>query len=680
MKTVFKYLAPYKFRMAFGLFLKAVGTLAELVLPLIMAYMIDEIAPTGKVETVIIFGVLMLGCAFIAWGGNVAANRMASKVARDTTEKLRRDLFRKTLYLSARQSDFVTVPSLVSRLSSDTYNVHQMIGMMQRLGVRAPILLIGGVAMTFIIDPVLALVLLASVPVLTIIVIIVSKKGSSLYTNLQKSVDGMVRKVRDDYTGIRVIKALSKTEYESDEFKIINDKVVKNETKAGITMGVTNPLLNMILNLGMTLVVLVGAYRVLYNHVQVGEIIAFTSFFTIILNAVISVSRIFVNLSKGNASAKRIEEVLLMPQDLIANIILKETQKKDYVDSSVNNGNGKTDEILCGREDGNLSLERKWRRQLRLNRKKGKQETTSYEDLSRGNKLINEQKPNKKETEDKIVCKDDAKSIAISSENKAAAEDYVILFDNVSFSYDESALSEAKYTIKNLSFGLKKGESLGIIGATGSGKSTIVSLLLRFYDVSKGGIYVDGVNIKNYEEKELRKKFGVVFQTDFLMASSIKENIDFKRDLKEEDLKNAAEYAKASDFIEALKEGYDSKLTARGANFSGGQKQRLLIARALAGSPQIIILDDSSSALDYKTDALLRKTLLQKFPQTTVIMIAQRISSVRFADKILLMDKGEKVAFGSDKELMQTCELYRSIYNSQHNRSSKTGNRTGDNI
>ncbi len=563
MKTVFSYLSSYKARMAFGLFLKAVGTFAELVLPLIMAYMIDDVAPTQNALALSLWGAAMLVCAVAALVGNVTANRMASRVARDTTTRLRNDLFAKILSLSARQIDEVTLPSLVSRLSSDTYNVHNMIGMMQRLGIRAPILLVGGVALTFTVDPVLALVLLFTVPVLTIIVVFVSKRGIGLYTRLQRSVDSMVRKVRDDYTGIRVIKALSKTEYESETFRKINEEVVANETKAGVTMGVTNPLMNAVLNLGMAAVIFVGAYRVSAGRVKVGDIIAFTSYFTIILNAVISVSRIFVNFSKGGASAKRIGAILELPRDLIP-----------------------------------------------------------------------------------------------VPEEKKAEDDAFIRFDHVSFSYNGAP------ALTDISFSLKKGESLGVIGATGCGKSTLVALLLRFYDVDKGKITIDGKDVRAYGA-ELCEKFGVVFQSDFLMAASVKENIGFERELTDEQIERAAEYAKADKFIRAH-EGYEGMLTARGANFSGGQKQRLLIARALASSPEILVLDDSSSALDYKTDAQLRKTLLQNLPETTIIMIAQRISSVKFADKILVLDGGKAVGLGSDEELMRTCEVYRRIYASQH--------------
>lgn len=563
MKKLIAYLSAFKWRMLGGFCIKVVGTVAELFLPVIMAYMIDDVAPTRSVLALSLWGVGMLAVAVAAWAGNVIANRMASRVARDTTERIRSDLFAKTLSLSARQTDAETVPSLVSRLSTDTYNVHNMVGMMQRIGVRAPILLVGGVALTFTVDPMLALILLVTVPFLVVISVFVAKKGIRLYTRLHASVDGMVRKVRDDYTGIRVIKALSKTEHESESFHKINATIVRNETTANLTTSVSNPIMNVVLNLGMTAVIFFGAYRIAGGQTEPGALVAFTSFFTIILNAVISVSRVFVELSRGSASAKRIAEVLDMPADLLP-----------------------------------------------------------------------EQCP-------------------------ADTSGALIRFENVTFSYGGAP------ALQDISFSIKKGELLGVIGATGSGKSTLVSLLLRFYDATEGAVYVDGKNVKSYEKAELCKKFGIVFQNDFLMASSVRENIDFERGLSDEDVGQAAEYARAADFIREH-EGYGGILTARGGNYSGGQKQRLLIARALAAKPEILILDDSSSALDYRTDASLRKTLLENLSETAVVMIAQRISSVRFADHILVLDGGKMVGFGTDEQLMRTCETYRRIYRSQH--------------
>ncbi len=563
MRKLLSYLARCKGRMFAGFVLKIAGSVAELFLPLIMAHMIDDVVPTRSVLALSLWSAGMFLVAVIAWAGNVIANRFASKVARDTTERLRADLFSKTLGLSARQTDEATLPSLVSRLSTDTYNVHTMLGMVQRMGVRAPILLIGGVALTFTVDPVLALVLLVTVPFLALVSAFVAKKGVGLYTNLQESMDKMVRKVRDDHTGIRVIKALSKTERESRSFAAVNDEIVRNETRASVITGVTNPVMTAVLNIGMTAVIFLGAYRVAAGRVQVGDLLAFTSFFTVMLNAVIAVGRIFVEISRGSASARRIAAVLDLPPELLP-------------------------------EEGEPD------------------ESGAY-----------------------------------------------IRFDGVTFSYRGAP------ALEDISFSVKKGESLGIIGATGSGKSTLVSLLLRFYDPDCGAVYIGGKDVRSYGKEELSKKFGVVFQNDFLMAASVRENIDFERGLADEEVERAAEYAHAEKFI-AAHEGFGGMLTARGSNFSGGQKQRLLIARALAASPEILVLDDSSSALDYKTDALLRKTLFESLPDTTVVLIAQRISSVRFCDHILVLDGGKMVGFGTDEELMRSCDEYRRIYRSQH--------------
>lgn len=317
MITLGHYLKPYSKRIALGTVIKIVGTITELFLPWILSYMIDEVAPEKNVARIFLWGAVMLACAVVALLGNITANRMASKVARDTTESMRFDLFDKTLNLSARQTDGFAMPSLVSRLSSDTYNVHNMIGMIQRLGIRAPMLLIGGIVVTFMVEPVLALVLLATMPFLVLLAVLVAKKGTSLYTKLQKTVDTMVRKIRDIYSGIRVIKALSRTEYEKKSFETINKNVSSSETRAGLTTGVTNPIMNLFLNLGMTAVILVGAYRVSAGLTKAGQIIAFMTYFTLMLNAVISVGRIFVMYSKGIASSRRICEVLNAPADLL---------------------------------------------------------------------------------------------------------------------------------------------------------------------------------------------------------------------------------------------------------------------------------------------------------------------------------------------------------------------------
>ena len=568
MITLGHYLKPYSKRIALGTVIKIVGTITELFLPWILSYMIDEVAPEKNVARIFLWGAVMLACAVVALLGNITANRMASKVARDTTESMRFDLFDKTLNLSARQTDGFAMPSLVSRLSSDTYNVHNMIGMIQRLGIRAPMLLIGGIVVTFMVEPVLALVLLATMPFLVLLAVLVAKKGTSLYTKLQKTVDTMVRKIRDIYSGIRVIKALSRTEYEKKSFETINKNVSSSETRAGLTTGVTNPIMNLFLNLGMTAVILVGAYRVSAGLTKAGQIIAFMTYFTLMLNAVISVGRIFVMYSKGIASSRRICEVLNAPADLL-------TEEIDLEGSS---------EADSGRAQ--------------------------------------------------------------------------IRFEHVSFSYDGGKV------LDDVSFSIGKGETFGIIGATGSGKTTIIMLMMRFYDADEGNIYIDGRDIRTFDKKELRRRFGVVFQNDFLFSDTVRNNVDFHRGISDGELEKALKFAQA-DFIFGNDEGLNYGLAAKGANFSGGQKQRLLVARALSGEKDVIVLDDSSSALDYKTDAALRKALKENFSDKTIIMIAQRISSVRHADKILVLDNGKAAGLGSDEELRESCPLYGEILRSQ---------------
>ncbi len=565
MKHLYEYLKPYFPRMTLGFIIKFSGSIMDLLLPWILSYMIDTIAPQQNISLILKWGFIMVLCAVVAVVTNIVANRMASWVATQCTRKIRHDLFTKISYLSCAQVDYYTIPSLESRLTSDTYNVHNFISRIQRLGIRAPILLLGGIIITLMLEPVLASVLIAILPFIGILVFNVSKKGIPLYTNLQKGVDDMVRTVRENITGIRVIKALSKTDHERERFREINGEVARRETTAGITMSITNPMMNLFLNLGLTLVIIVGAYRVNAGLTQTGKIMAFLTYFTIILNAMLSITRMFVLMSRGSASANRIAEILDCPTDL-------ELQEANIIDS-----------------------------------------------------------------------------------------DKHIEFDHVSFAYEKSRDKH----IDDISFDLKRGETLGIIGATGCGKSTIINLLMRLYDNDEGHIRIDGRTVASIPEKELHEKFGLVFQNDVLFADTIRENISFGRDLPMEDIEAAAAHAQAMEFINGLPERFEHMLTSKGTNLSGGQKQRVLLSRALAGKPEILILDDSSSALDYKTDSLLRQALREHYSNTTTIIIAQRISSIYHCDKILVMEEGKAIGYGSHEELMAGCSVYQEISQSQ---------------
>ena len=564
MKLVLGYIKPHVKRMTVGVIIKLIGAFMDLLLPWFLAYMIDTVVPLESIPSILLWGGVMLICAALALITNIVANRIATRVARDTTETLRQELFEKTLSLSCAQIDRLTIPSLESRLTTDTYNIYQIIGMMQRMGIRAPILLFGGILVTLTLEPVLTLVLISVLPFIALTVFLVSKKGIALYTKLQQAVDTLVRTVRENIAGIRVIKALSKTEYEKEKAFGINSDVTEKEKKAGAVMALTNPAMNLFLNIGLTLVIVVGAFRVDAGLTQPGKIIAFLSYFTIILMAMMAVTRIFVMYSKAAASAKRIEEVFRQPEDLAP-------------------------------------------QRLR----------------------------------------------PVSSEAH-------IVFDHVSFSYHKK-----EHNLSDISFRLMRGETLGIIGATGSGKSTLIQLLMRLYDADSGQISIDGRPLASIPEEELHTLFGVVFQNDVLFADSIEENINFGRDLSREAVETAADLAQAAVFIENTEDGYGHRLTSRGTNLSGGQKQRLLIARALAADPDILILDDSSSALDYATDAKLRGALRNTKRDTTVIIIAQRVSSIRHADHILMLEEGRMLGYGTHEELMEQCGIYKEIHDLQ---------------
>ena len=590
MKIIINYLKPHFNRMIVGFVIKFGGTLMDLLLPWILAYIIDEVVPQNNINKVLLWGVAMFFCALFAVLGNIIANRMAAGVAKDATRVLRNDLFEKITSLSFNQMDSFTEASLISRMTSDTYNIHNVIGRMQRLGVRAPILLSGGIALTMTLDPILSLILVASLPLLGVVVFFVSKKGIPLYIEQQSMADLLVRKVRESITGIRVIKALSKTNYEEKQFEKINANVVSKEKKAAIVMAITNPVMNFLLNMGWVLIIIVGASRVNVGLTKPGTIIAFLTYFTIILNAMLSITNLFVLFSKATASANRIEQVLNTCEDLkqVTNV---------YADS----------------------------------------DTGSYKDSD----------ANRNEYTDANSYKD-------------SQVPYRIEFDHVSFSYNKNY-----YSIEDVSFTLKKGQTLGIIGATGSGKTTIINLLMRFYDVDSGVIKIDGKDIRKYSHDEFYQKFGAVFQNDTLFEDTIYENINLGRELSDKQVEKAAEYAQILDHIKLMKNGFGADVSIKGANLSGGQKQRILIARALAKSPQILILDDSSSALDYKTDATLRNDIKKNFIDTTTIIVAQRVSSVMNSDIIIVVDEGKLVGKGTHEELLLTCQEYREISNLQ---------------
>ena len=557
MKRLISYIRPYFGYIFLTVFIKLSGAALELMIPYLMEIILDHKVPAGALSPIYLFGGLMLLCAAGCLGCNILANRMSAKSSGQITRAIRHDLFNKLQHLSARQLDELTVSSAESRLTSDTYNVNQLLARIQRLGIRAPILLLGGIAMMLSMDPVLALILIGLLPVIAVVVYFVTKTSVPLYTRQQSVLDRVVRTVQENITGIRVIKALSKSEYEKQRFHAVNDELTAVDIKAGLVTGITNPVASLTLNLGLTLVVVIGAYRVNGGQILSGVIVAFLQYFIMILNAMLGITRIFVMWSKGEASANRVADVLSTEEDL-----------------------------------------------------------------------------------------------TVRSETEAEKNPAHIEFRDVSFSYTGIGKN-----IDSLSFRLDHGQTLGILGPTGCGKSTIINLLLRLYDVDSGCVLIDGRDVRTIPRNELCQKFGVVFQNDFLAEGTIADNIRFFRELDDHALNRAAEDAQA-EFIRHKEGQMEAEVVVRGNNLSGGQKQRLLIARALAGDPEILVLDDSSSALDYQTDAALRKALRSHYRNTTTVLVAQRISSLRHADLILVLQDGNVIGMGSHEELMRSCGEY----------------------
>ena len=561
-----RYIRPYWGFIILTTFIKLLGTVVELLIPFLLEIILDHKVPAGERNAIFGFGGLMILCAGLALLFNILANRMAAVSAGQITKSIRHDLFAKLESLSARQMDELTTSSAVSRLTSDTYNINQLLARFQRMGIRAPMLLIGGVVMMLSMDVKLALILIGLLPIIAIVAYIVTKISVPMHFHQQDVLDDMVRTVQENITGVRVIKALSKTEYEKERFHGVNEGLSSAALNAGMVTSITNPVASLVLNLGLTLAVVLGAFRVDSGDMESGVIVAFLQYFTYILNAMLGITRIFVMWSKGAASAKRVANVL--------------------------------------QEDADLGV--------------------------------------------------------ALSEEEAPAQAPHIEFRNVSFSY-----TGVGKNLENISFRLERGQTLGILGATGSGKSTIVNLLLRLYDPDEGEIYIDGRDIRTIPAEELRGKFGVVFQNDFVTEGDIAGNIRFFRELGDEKLTRAAEDAQASAFIAEKEGGMAAEVMVRGNNLSGGQKQRLLIARALAADPEILVLDDASSALDYRTDAQLRAALRKNYRHTTTVLIAQRISSLRHADLILVLEDGGILGAGSHAELMESCEEYQLIAHTQ---------------
>lgn len=574
-KLAKKYLGAFKKELIIGPTAKLTEAILELIVPLLMADIIDVGVNGGAGKpyiyrmggTMILMGAFGLCCALVC-------QYLASKASQGVGTVIRNDLFERVCALSHSQIDGFGTPSLINRITNDVNNIQNAVAMLIRLVVRAPFLVIGAAVMAMTIDLKLSLIFLAVAPLVSVVLYLIMSRSVPFYRVIQKKLDKIGLITRESLAGARVIRAFSRREYEEERFGEANDDYAVTSMRVGRLSALLNPLTYAIMNLAIAAIVWFGGFRVDAGDLTQGQVIAFVNYMTQISLALVVVANLVVIFTRAAASSARVNEVL-------------------DTEPSITDGNG----------------------------------------------------------------------AAVFSGNAPAIE-----FRDVSFSYN----SDGDSALENISFSLNRGETLGIIGGTGSGKSTLVNLIPRFYDTEKGEVFINGVNVREYKLEDLRNKIGAVPQKALLFSGTVAENLRWgKEDASEKEIKKAAETAQAAEFIEKLPDGYETVISQGGRNLSGGQKQRLTIARALVGDPDILILDDSASALDLATDAALRKAIAANTDNMTVVIVSQRANSIRHADKIIVLDDGEAVGIGTHDQLLESCRVYREIVMSQESEAVK---------
>lgn len=564
-----KYNKKYSKSFALSVFFVMCETLCDLMLPTVMANIIDVGIKNKDKDYILFMGGVMLLITIFGFAAAVARNLISSHVSQSFGTELRADLYRKIQQLSFAAIDKFDRASLVTRLTNDVTQVQNFVNGLMRIFVKAPLLCMGSLIMTVRLNGELALVLVILVPVVGAFSALNMKLGYPLFHKVQQALDEVNRVMREYLSGIRVVKAFNRFDYEEEKFNKVNTALEVQSVAAMRLMAVFSPGIMLSVNFGITAVLWFGGIRVSNGDMQAGQIIAFINYMTQMLFSLMLISMVFNQFVRAKASAERIHEVLSQEMNM------------------------------------------KWEKNL---------------------------------TEDKGL--------------KGRVD-----FENVYFSYDGAAASAV---LKNVSFTCMPEEIIGIIGSTGSGKSSLVNLIPRFYDITSGSLKVDGEEVKKMNPKALREKIAVVAQKTVLFTGTVMENIRWgKEDATLEEIQRAAQIAQAHDFIMELPERYETRVGQGGINFSGGQKQRISIARALVRNPEILILDDSTSAVDAITENKIKKALKTDTKGLTCFMIAQRITSVMDADKIILLDEGQIVASGSHNELLQTSEMYQEIIKSQ---------------
>lgn len=564
-----RFLREYKKECIVGPIFKLTEAILELILPTIMALIINNGVIERDVQYVIKMGMVMIGMTILGYGSALICQYYAARASQGFGTNLRNSLFEHISYLSHNEIDKIGSSSLINRTINDVNQLQVAVAMLIRLVVRAPFILIGAIAMAMILDFELSLILLATVPFFAFILYYFIKKTTPLYKKYQQKLDNAFSILKENLGGVRVIRAFAKKEKEEVRFNEANDELKDILLHIGKVSALLNPLTLLVMNSAIIILLWTGAIRINAGRLSPGTIIAFINYMTQVLYALTTVSSLIVLFTKASASAKRINEVFETEPS-----IKEPTETKELVESGTN----------------------------------------------------------------------------------------IISFKDVSFKYS----STGDEALKDISIDINKGETIGIIGGTGSGKSTFINLIPRFYDVSEGSVLVSGIDVRDYDITKLRQMVAVVSQKVELFTGTIEENLKWANENATiKDREEASKIAQAEEFISKLPEGYNTKVVRGGMNLSGGQRQRLAIARGLVKKAPILILDDSSSALDLKTESLLRKAINEKLKDTTTIIVSQRASSIRYSDKIIVFDDGIIVGIGKHEELMDKCTVYREICESQ---------------
>ena len=578
MKKLLVYLKDYKKESVLGPLFKLLEATFELIVPLVMAAIIDTGVATGDKSYIMKMCMVLVLLAVIGLTCSVTAQYFAAKAAVGFATKLRHALFAHIESLSFTEMDTVGTATLITRMTSDVNQVQNGVNLVLRLFLRSPFIVFGAMVMAFTIDVKAALVFVVTIPLLSIIVFGIMLISIPLYKKVQSALDKVLGITRENLTGSRVIRAFNKEDDEKVHFNENNDLLTRAQIYVGKISALMNPLTYVIINGAIVVLVWTGAVRVDNGYITQGEVVALINYMSQILVELVKLANLIININKSIACGNRIQSIFEMQP-------------------SITDGSG--------------------------------------------------QKVDKVQTD---------------TADRSEEAEYAVEFSHVGLTYagagDES--------LTDIDFKVKKGETIGIIGGTGSGKSSVVNLIPRFYDVTSGFIKVDGKDVKDYPLEELRGKIGTVLQKAVLFHGTIRENLKWGNpDATEEDLNRAITVAQAKEFVDNKEGRLDFEIEQGGKNLSGGQRQRLTIARAVVRKPEILILDDSASALDFATDAALRKAIREMEGETTVFIVSQRAASIQHADRIVVLDDGKIVGLGTSEELLESCEVYQEIYNSQ---------------